>query len=109
MQNSALPFALVTLTFLGLYTSSAQQPNTAVSATQQRYYAALAEGVKGASLRKTETVGLPTGTDFSDFRPEGGFLTGFDLWKSNYKKTVVINGIRPIYQTPAGKIRGNSY
>jgi len=109
MRTNAPRFALVALVFVGLSHSPAQQPNPTTTAAQQRYYAALAADVKGPNLRKTETVGLPTGKEFSDFRPEGGFVIGFDFWKSNYKKTVVVNGVTPIYRTETGKVRGNHY
>lgn len=109
MQIRGLGFFLVVLTSLGLSLSFAQQPNPAAIAAQGRYYAALADGIKGSNLRKTESVGTPTGHDFTDTRPEGGFIIGFDFWKANYKKTTVVNGVRPIYLTQTGKVRGNAY
>jgi hypothetical protein len=107
-RNGILVMTTAAFLLLSHSTLPAQQPNPA-SDPQQRYYAALAEGVKGPNLRRTETVGLPTGKEFTDLRPEGGFLVGFDLWKANYKKALVVNGIRPIYLTQLGKFRGNAY
>jgi hypothetical protein len=108
MKITVLPIALLTLLLLAVIHAPAQQPSAILEA-QQRYYAALAEGVKGPNLHKTEQVGTVTGHDFTEVNPEGGFVVGFDFWKANHKKTTVVNGVRPIFQTALGRVRGNSY
>jgi len=96
-------FVLTAWTFV-LPLAQAQQP------TLQRFFAKLATDPKGSGLGKTATVGSPTGYEYRDWRKEGGLLVGFDLWKGNFQDhMLVVCGVRPIYMTAKGKVRGKLY
>lgn len=72
------------------------------SSKDDRLGAAIAEAPKA----KTEAAGGTGGTPFEQIAPDNGLLVGFDVWEGDYGCKLVIVGLRPIFQTPEGRIRG---
>ena len=82
-----------------------------VSAFDAHFYQLVAAASQRSLLHKTIIVGGGTdGEDFSEVRPEGGILVGFDVWLGYTpapENHPVIGGLTPIFQTPAARVRGS--
>ena len=110
------PFVKLTLAtsllVILLCTATGQQPPgsaPAMSNIDQRFYAALAEAAVRAGLETTKKSGGGGGGAFAEVRSEGGILVGFDVWQGNWAGHRIIRGIRPIFQTAIGRVRGKSH
>ncbi|HEY3901468.1 MAG TPA: hypothetical protein VGM54_22855 [Chthoniobacter sp.] len=57
----------------------------------------------------TQAVGGQSGKSFSETQPEGGILIGLDVWKGTYYRSLIIGGIRGIYETNKGRVRGQIF
>lgn len=91
-------------------TVGAQQPAApvapALSSIDQRFYASLKEAASRTDLELTKKSGGHGGGAFAEVRPEGGILVGLELWQGDYFGHLVIRGVRAIYQTATGRVRG---
>jgi hypothetical protein len=77
-----------------------------------KFFSALAAGAPAADEPvKVPTVGSPGGTPFSETAPKGGLLVGLDVWTGTWgmKHWFVIAGVRPIYLTAGGLVRGQGH
>lgn len=72
------------------------------------FFAIVKAGSKKPLLARTKTVGSATGIEYFDTQGEGGIIVGFDFWTSNYTQHLVVNGVRPVYQTIKGRVRGKA-
>jgi hypothetical protein len=61
------------------------------------------------TMGKTAISGGQSGKDFAEAQPEGGVLVGLDLWKGEYYRQLVIGGVRAIYKTNKGLVKGKIY
>lgn len=93
---------------LALFTIVSTAPAASPGKAQEPFFGAVKAGSKKATLSRTKTVGAPTGIDYFDTQGDGGIIVGFDFWTSNYTQHLVINGVRPVYQTPKGRVRGKA-
>ncbi len=75
------------------------------SSPEARFYAKLAI----APRMKTKAIGGPGGGRFEAFKAEGGVLVGLEVSTGSYAGHTVISGIRPIFQTLAGRVKGERY
>jgi hypothetical protein len=92
------------------FTASSQQPAAPLSHLDQQFYATLAAGARqSGNFEKTDNVGAATGGAFSETYPDGGILVGFDVWTGDYGPNLVIRGIRPVFQTARGRVRGKGH
>lgn len=110
-MKPTVPSITLVLTLLLTLFAHAQQTGTAASPATPaaRFYAKMAEATQGPDVRRTATVGAPTGVEYAELPPAGGVLVGFDLWKGNFRRFLVVSGIRPIFQTATGRVRGKTY
>ncbi len=83
----------------------ASGPASSPVTPEQRFYAAIA----AMPHVQTGAAGAMGGKDFSLIQPEGGVLVGFDLWQGMYYRELVVGGIRPIFQTGKGRVRGPTF
>jgi hypothetical protein len=58
---------------------------------------------------RTACGGGQSGKDFAETQPEGGVLVGLEVWKGEYFRALVIAGIRGIYRTDKGRVRGQIF
>jgi len=84
-------------------------PPRVLSNIEKRFYAALAEAAARSDREETKKSGGHGGGEFTEVRPEGGLLVGFEVWRGNYAGHLVIRGIRPIFQTAAGRLKGKGH
>jgi hypothetical protein len=107
-MNRHLLKLIPAISFCLCFTAPAQQPaGTAQPASaQERFFSDAKIDALDPSVGRTRTIGAPTGIEYADVKPEGGIIIGFDIWKGNYQKLLVVFGIQPIYLTPHGKVRG---
>lgn len=100
---------VIAIVFLcGLESADGQQSRPAapvLNNIEQRFYDILARAAAG-DLEKTKKSGGSGGGKFRELRPEGGLLVGFETWHGDWNGHRIIRGIRPIFQTAAGRIRG---
>src|SRR5712671_4132171 len=69
------------------------RPAPAMSDIDQRFYAALADAAAYAELESTRKTGGHGGGSFTEIRPEGGILVGFDVWPGNWAGHRIIRGL----------------
>lgn len=89
-----------------------QNSGTLLPGMNQRFFSTLAAGAPPADQPvKTPTVGTPGGAPFTETAPGGGLLVGFDVWTGFWglKRWFVIAGVRPIYLTANGVVRGEGH
>ena len=94
------------------YAAFGQQPTSPapLSKEDQHFYSTLAADARDAvSVQTTRNVGAMGGDAFDEVRPEGGILVGFDVWLADYGFNRVIGGLRAIFETANGRIRGDSH
>jgi hypothetical protein len=110
------PIAAAFLLFAGAR-ATAQQPQVQQPPAQppssptidERFYTALARGAASTDLEKTKKSGGSGGGAFAEVRPEGAYLVGFDVWEGDWSGHRIIRGMRAIFQTATGRIRGSGH
>lgn len=107
-----LSFYSITFAFTLGCASVAYPQQSSIPPTQlkpeQRFHATLS-AAQGSSPGKTSTVGGPTGDEYLEMAPPGAVLVGFDVWTGNYRNSLVIRGICPIFQSGNERSRGSKY
>jgi hypothetical protein len=102
-------FAPRSLAQLSTGNSAGGVPNPTAKAAntpeQQRFFADLAT----APQKQGEFAGKSVGQEFSETAPGGGVLVGLELWSGHHFQQEVICGVRGIYQTADGRVRGESH
>ena len=89
-------------------TAQQAQPPT-LSAIDKRFYETLARGAASTDLEKTKKSGGSGGGTFAEVCPQGGLLVGFEVWEGDWAGHRIIRGLRPIFQTASGRVRGSSH
>jgi len=106
MNSSSRGFLKTVVLMVGVASLSgaafAQLPSQGVP-LGDRFYAALAAAADKAD---TKNVGGQGGSNFLDVPKEGGILVGFEVWLSDPGTHLIIQGIRPIFQTAHGRVEG---
>jgi hypothetical protein len=113
-MNYRRRLAILTLTaiVIVLQCAAGQQAQPTVAALSNidlRFFSQLKEAAARTDLEKTKKSGGGGGGSFAEVLPDGGIVVGFDVWQGSWAGHRIIRGVRPIFQTAIGRVRGKSH
>src|SRR4051794_13352466 len=94
---------------LGAAAPAGEPPAKPISSIEQRFFEMLARAAADENLKNTKKSGGGGGGAFMEIRPEGGYLVGLEVWEGDWAGHQIIRGIRGIFQTPSGRVRGANH